>query len=112
MDNWGPPAGYARITGRVTSSAQTPIAGAEVLMTRCSSPTDGVLASAHTATDGTYHLTAFLPPIGLFPARADTVVVACDVIVNHREPPSASVEVRFAADSLAMRPQLLDLTVP
>jgi len=111
VDDWGPPAGYARITGRVTSSTRTPIVGAEVLVSQCASPIDGLLGSTHTAADGTYHISGHLPP-GISPARAKAVVVTCAVVVNRSQLPVASVDVRFAVDSLTMPPQVLDLIVP
>jgi hypothetical protein len=111
-DDWGPPAGYARLTGKVTNSAGVPIVAAEVLVTRCSSPIGGLLGAAQTATDGGYHLTGALPPIGAFPAQADTVRARCSVFVNRSAAPLDSLDVRFAADSLTMSPQVLNLTVP
>ena len=81
-------------------------------MTQCSSPIGGLLGIARTATDGSYHLTGALPPIGLFPAQADTVHVQCSVFVNRNAARLDSLDVRFAADSITMPPQVLNLIVP
>jgi hypothetical protein len=112
VDDWGPSAGYARLTGRVTTTAGLPISGAEVSVARCSHPIVGMIGSALTSTDGTYSITGALPPVGLLPpVRADTIRARCGVFINRSPMPVDSIDVRFAADSLALPRQVLDLTV-
>lgn len=110
VDDWGPPAGFARLVGTVTDSAGAPIRDAEVLVSRCSSPVGGLLGSTRTDADGRYRPTGALAPVGAFPGDPDNVRVHCAALVD-RSPVLDSVEVRFAADSLAQAPQVVDLTV-
>jgi hypothetical protein len=105
-DNWGPPAGYSRLTGRVTTTAGLPIPSAAVSVGLCRN----VGGFTSTSNDGSYRLTLSLPPVGAFVGRADTVRARCGVLVDGSL--MDSLEVRFAADSLSMPSQVLNLIVP
>ena len=111
IDDWGPSAGYTLVTGLVSTATGTPARGAEVTLSRCSSPVGGFLASALTDNAGRYRLLGALPPIG-FPGLLDTLEVRCDVFVNRTLVPSGPVSLRFAADSQNAPHTTLDVPAP
>ena len=111
VDNWGPPAGYAVVTGRVHTPAGQPIASAEVMLSRCASPIGGYLGSGVTDAQGFYQVRANLPPIGLLDVRADTLQVRCYAFVDRTSTANDSIDVHFSADSRAPAVQTLDITL-
>lgn len=112
IDNWGPPAGYALVTGSVRTAAGRTVANAEVMLSRCALPLDGYLWSGVTDAQGFYQVRANLPPIGLFPVRADTVQIRCYVFVDRASTANDSIDVHFSADSRAPAVQTLDIMLP
>jgi hypothetical protein len=96
VDNYGPPAGYAVLTGSISKASGTPVAQSEVLFTRCTSPIGGFLAADTTDDAGLFRVVAELPPVGVLPRSiADTLRVRCDIFVNRATVASDSVVVRF-----------------
>ncbi len=112
-DDWGPPAGYALLTGAVRHVDGSPMGGAEVWYARCESPIGGVLAADTTDAAGRYSVVAALPPTGVLPAGvADTLRLRCDVFVGRGAAAVDSVRVRFGPTRAAAPATALDLTVP
>ena len=112
VDSWGPPAGYALVTGSVRTAAGRTVANAEVMLSRCASPIGGYLGSGVTDAQGFFQVRANLPPIGLLPVRADTLQIRCYVFVDRASTPNDSLDVHFSADLQAPAVQTLNLTVP
>lgn len=118
VDDWGPPAGYAAISGTVRTAAGAPVAGVEVAFSRCGSPLGGFLGADHTDAQGAYRARGSLPPIGALPRLdLDTLRVTCEVLVGRAPPPDPTpavdtLEIRFASSESAVVPQRLDLTIP
>ena len=114
VDDWGPPAGYASIDGRVTRASGAPVASAEVAFARCDAPLGGFLGAAATGSDGGYHLEGALPPRGAFPSsmNADTLRVRCRVIVNRDGVARDSIDVQFRRERPAAPLQALDVVLP
>jgi hypothetical protein len=113
VDDWGPPAGYALLTGAVRHADGAPAGGAEVTYTGCEPPLGGFLAAGTTDAAGRYRVVAALPPRGLFPpVAADTLRPRCDVHVGRGGTPVDSVRVRFGPTRADAPATALDVTVP
>jgi hypothetical protein len=111
-DNWGPPAGYALVTGTVRTTAGAPVTGTEVALTRCAEPVEGFLGSASTDARGAYQLRGQLPPVGVLSVKADTLRIRCYAFLNRASVPSDSLDVRFSADAQTPAVQVLNFTTP
>lgn len=96
IDDWGPPAGYAVVTGTVRMANGTPVGNAEVSVSRCGSPIGGFLAMDLTDGNGHFRAVGQLPPSGALPAGiADTLRLNCSVFLDRTGVVRDSVVVSF-----------------
>lgn len=113
VDNWGPPAGYAVLRGKVSQTSGAPAAKVEVAFSRCASPVGGFLASTTTDAAGQFRVEAQLPPQGVLPSGiADTLRLRCDVFLDRSGVARDSVWVRFAATAQEAPTTIVDLVAP
>lgn len=113
VDDWGPPAGYAVLTGTVRRTSGALAAGVEVMFTRCASPVGGYLTGATTDAAGHFRATGQLPPRGVLPPGiADTLRLRCDVFLDRAGVVRDSVTVRFAATTQSSPVITIDLVAP
>lgn len=74
----------------------TPVGNAEVIVSRCGSPSGGFLAMDLTDDDGHFRAVGQLPPSGALPAGiADTLRLNCSVFLDCTGVVRDSVIVRF-----------------
>ena len=112
IDDWGPPAGYAVVSGILRTAAGVPISDANVSITRCDSPIGGYLGSDSTDATGFYEVKGQLPPVGLLRVSTDTLRIQCFAFVNYDGVARDSLQVQFSAEARAPAHQTLNLTLP
>jgi len=113
VDDWGPPAGYAVLTGTVRHAGGAPAPGVEVAFSRCASPLGGFLAAATTDAAGRFRASGQLPPVGAFPVReVETLRLRCDVFLDRSGVARDSITVRFAPSIQAAPVTTIDLVAP
>lgn len=96
IDDFGPPSGYARVEGRLLRADGTPgPEGMEVALTRCGLPIGGLAGSSETVAGGDFSVVGELPPVDLFPAEADSLLVECELIAGRGFAESGVLDVYF-----------------
>lgn len=108
-EDWGPPRGFAEITGTIRHQSGAPAIAHTILFSGCK-PALASVENAVTDGAGHYAVRAWLSP-GL-PLLADTVHVTCSVVIDFASPPVDSLELAFSPDSLRPVRETLDLTIP
>lgn len=109
VENWGPPTGYAVITGTIRHTSGAPVVGQPIQFAGCH-PDVATITPASTDLTGAYGARAWLPPS--LTSRPDTVFVTCSVVLQLGAPPIDSLRLAFSADSLHPVRHSLDLTLP
>jgi hypothetical protein len=113
LDDWGPPAGYAILTGTVRRSTGAPLPTVAVTFARCESPVGGFLAADTTDVAGRFQVVAHLPPRGFIPASVvDTLRLRCGEALQWSGVTQDSVWVRFAPTVAAAPTTRVDLVIP
>jgi hypothetical protein len=107
-DNWGPPAGYAEVTGRVTWD-DVPVPNVGVMVTECGHPVDGFLGGALTDENGQYTIRGILPPVGFVGDIGDTAHTDCFIYVDRHR--LLDTLVPLARTQVAVRPLQLNFIV-
>lgn len=99
--------GFGEVFGTVTYGDGRPLVGAEVLVSRCGWPINGLTGQGRTEADGGYRVTAYLAPYEKIPG--DTLHVSCVVGVQ-RGFAQAPVDVIFTKAGKELMPVRVDLT--
>ena len=113
IDNYGPPAGYALVTGSVRTAAGAPVTSASVWLSSCRDPIGAHFESAMTDATGSYAMRGQLPPIGVLGRlELDTLRIRCYAWVGVGGRILDSLDVRFAREPDAPARHTLNLIVP
>jgi len=109
---FGPPAGWTILTGKVLLESGVGAVGVQVALARCTPPA-GFLGTALTNRAGEYRIEGILPPRGLMdPFSLDTLQVRCGVFLELEEAQRDSVTLRFGPDRATAPVHELNIQLP
>ena len=97
IDDFGPPAGFAQVDGRVFTVDSVSVGeGMSVALTQCDLPVGGLAGRDETDAGGRFSIRGELPPIGAeFPLGVDSMRLGCEVIAGQAFARTGPVDVWF-----------------